>query len=386
MLQIKVEKNGGDYSVIQEAIDAVPYDESAVIEIGAGVYREKIFCEKKDITLVGAGMAETVIDYDDYANEDMPDGSKRGTFRTYTAFFGGKKVTVRDMTIRNSAGDGRVVGQAVAVYADADVCRFENVKMTGCQDTLFCAPLPVAARQQNGFMGPRMMTERRLTKQYYKNCEIVGDVDFIFGGADAVFDDCVITCNDRMFGRSSAGVSGGSSGASAGSAATVSGASGVDKDQIDVSERIINGYITAACGLKDNLGFVFRNCSITGASGCERGSVFLGRPWREEARAVFLNCTMDDSIAPERFSGWGGITKDEPNTFYGEFGTRIASGTGAGTTNSAAEEANRGTEAGQPASLEHKNPWVRDIDETIALEISRRADELVQGVNGDGSL
>ncbi|WP_022768307.1 pectinesterase family protein [Butyrivibrio sp. NC2007] len=382
MLKIKVEKSGGDYSVIQEAIDAVPYDESAVIEIGAGVYREKVFCEKKDITLVGAGMAETFIDHDDYANEVMPDGSKRGTFRTYTAFFGGKKVTVKDMTIRNSAGDGRVVGQAVAVYADADVCRFENVKMTGCQDTLFCAPLPVAARQQNGFMGPRMMTERRLTKQYYKNCEIVGDVDFIFGGADAVFDDCVITCNDRMFGRSR------SAGVSAGSATTASGASGsgVDKDQIDVSERIINGYITAACGLKDNLGFVFRNCSITGASGCEKGSVFLGRPWREEARTVFLNCTMDDSIAPERFSGWGGITKDEPSTFYGEFGTRIASGTGAGTTNSAAEEANSGAEAGQPASLEHKNPWVRDIDEALALEISRRADKLVQGVNGDGSL
>ncbi len=365
MLTIKVEKSGGDYSVIQEAIDAVPYDESAVIEIGTGVYREKIFCEKKDITLVGAGMAETVIDYDDYANEVMPDGSKRGTFRTYTAFFGGKKVTVRDMTIRNSAGDGRVVGQAVAVYADADVCKFEKVKMTGCQDTLFCAPLPVAARQQNGFMGPRMMTERRLTKQYYKNCEIVGDVDFIFGGADAVFDDCVITCNDRMFGRSSAGVS-------AGSATTASGAScsGVDKDQIDVSERIINGYITAACGLKDNLGFVFRNCTITGASGCEKGSVFLGRPWREEARTVFLNCTMDDSIAPERFSGWGGITKDEPNTFYGEFGTRIAAS----------------AEAGKPASLEHKNPWVRDIDESLAAEISRRAEELVQGVTGDGSL
>ena len=403
MLTIKVAKSGGDYSVIQEAIDAVPYDESAVIEIGPGVYREKIFCEKKDITLIGAGMAETIIDYDDYANEIMPDGSKRGTFRSYTVFFGGRKVTVKDMTIRNSAGDGRVVGQAVAVYADADVCRFENVRMTGCQDTLFCAPLPVAARQQNGFMGPRMMTERRLTKQYYKNCEIVGDVDFIFGGADAVFDDCVITCNDRMFGRSiSAGASVGSataaagaSGVSAGGGTAASGTSGagVDKDQIDVSERIINGYITAACGLKDNLGFVFRNCTITGASGCEKGSVFLGRPWREEARTVFLNCTMDDSIAPERFSGWGGITKDEPDTFYGEFGTRIAAGIGAEGSNTAseatagdAEGANTGAEVGKPASLEHKNPWVRDIDESLAAEISHRADELVQGVTGDVSV
>ena len=355
MLEIKVAKNGGDYAVIQEAIDAVPYEESAVLTIGAGVYREKIFCEKKDITIIGAGIDETVIDFDDYANEIMLDGTKRGTFRTYTAFFGGKKVTVRNVTIKNSAGDGRVVGQALAVYADADICLFENVKMTGCQDTLFCAPLPVSARQTNGFMGPRMMTERRLTRQYYRNCEITGDVDFIFGGADAVFDDCVITCNDRMYGRSAGTTAGGKSGEGASA-----GASGVDKDQIDVSERIINGYITAACGLKDNLGFVFRNCRISGASGCEKGSVFLGRPWREEARTVFLNCTMDESIAPERFSGWGGIAKDEPETFYGEFGTRVVSG--------------------EFASLDRKNPWVRDIDETTALELSRRADAIVDQI------
>ena len=141
------------------------------------------------------------------------------------------------------------------------------------------------------------------------------------------------------------------------------------------------------------MGFVFRNCTITGASGCEKGSVFLGRPWREEARTVFLNCTMDDSIAPERFSGWGGITKDEPDTFYGEFGTRIAAGIGAEGSNTAseattgdAEGANTGAEAGKPASLEHKNPWVRDIDESLAAEISHRADELVQGVTGDVSV
>jgi pectinesterase len=364
MLEIKVAKSGGDYAVIQEAIDAVPYEESAVIEVGAGVYREKIFCEKKDITLVGAGIDETVIDFDDYANEVMPDGSKRGTFRTYTAFFGGKKVTVRNMTIKNSAGDGRVVGQAVAVYADADICRFEKVKMTGCQDTLFCAPLPVSARQQNGFMGPRMMTERRLTRQYYKNCEITGDVDFIFGGADAVFDDCVITCNDRMFGRS-AGSRAGAGADGEGKANGSGSASGVDKDQIDISERIINGYITAACGLKDNLGFVFRNCRIFGARGCEKGSVFLGRPWREEARTVFLDCIMDESIAPERFSGWGGITKDEPGTYYGEYGTRVISDPQAGSGSS------------REASLDRKNPWVRDIDQATVADISRRADEVV---------
>ncbi len=346
-MEIRVQKSGGDFSTIMEAVQAAPYEEKSTIIIGEGVFTEKIFCEKKDITFVGAGIDKTVIDFDDYANEIMEDGSKRGTFRSYTAFFGGGRVNVKDLTIENSAGDGRVVGQAVAVYADADVCLFENVKMTGCQDTLFCAPLPVSERQKNGFIGPRVLTPRRLTKQYYKDCIIIGDVDFIFGGADAVFDNCKITCNDRMHGMSQVGF--------VSAAKPVDGSSKLDKDQIDVTERLVNGYITAACGTKENLGFVFRNCTIAGAKGCEPGSVFLGRPWREEAKTVFLNCEMDASIAPERFSGWGGITKDEPETFYGEFGT-----------------------TGSSSDISGKNPWVKDIDETLAKELSARADEVTK--------
>ncbi len=367
MLEIKVEKNGGDFSFVQEAIDAVPYEESAVIRIGEGVFHEKLFCEKKDITFVGAGIDKTVIDFDDYANEIMEDGSKRGTFRSYTAFFGGKRVAVRDMTIRNSAGDGRVVGQAVAVYADADICLFENVELNGCQDTLFCAPLPRAERQKNGFMGPRVLTERRLTKQYYKNCIITGDVDFIFGGADAVFDDCRIICNDRMHGSNRMLDVMGAAGSRV--ASVGAGAGKLDKDQIDITERLVNGYITAACGLSEDLGFVFRNCTVTGAKGCEEGSVFLGRPWREEAKTVFLNCVCDKSIAPERFSGWGGITKDEPQTFYGEFGTKLVEG----------ELAAAGMSGkGELVDLSGKNPWVKEIDEGLAEEISKRADEVVK--------
>lgn len=366
---IQVEKKGGDFCSVQEAINAVPYGEKAEIHVGEGTFREKLFCEKKDIVIIGAGIDRTVIDFDDYANEIMEDGSKRGTFRSFTAFFGGERVCVRDMTIRNSAGDGRVVGQAVAVYADADFCLFESVRMVGCQDTLFCAPLPVAERQAKGFLGPRVFTERRLTKQYFKGCEISGDVDFIFGGADAVFDECTIVCNDREHRGAASGERqhgvGVNAGGTAGAGVGTSAGGRLDKDQIDVTERLVNGYITAACGLKDNLGFVFRNCKISGAKGCEPGSVFLGRPWREEARTVFLNCEMDETIAPERFSGWGGITKDEPETFYGEFGTWIAS---------------QGDVAS--ADLSCKNSWVKDIDEKLAAELSARAGEVVKAVVG----
>jgi pectinesterase len=276
----------------------------------------------------------------------MDDGSKRGTFRSYTAFFGGGRVTVRDLSISNSAGDGRVVGQALAVYADAGVCLFENVKMTGHQDTLFCAPLPRTERQKGGFTGPGVDKPRRLTKQYYRKCIITGDVDFIFGGADAVFDDCEIIVNNRQAGQPIPDK-------------TPASGQTLDKDQIDTTERFINGYVTAGCGRSEDMGFVFRNCVVRGDEGCARGSVFLGRPWREQARAVFLNCIMDDTIAKERFSGWGGITKDEPETFYGEYNTIVSD---------------------KMADLSEKNPWVRDIDDKIAAEISERADGIINAV------
>ncbi len=335
MFEINVKKHDGDYSTITEAIQAVPYEESAVIHIGEGTFREKIFCEKKNITFIGEGIDKTVIEYDDGAFDEMEDGSKRGTFRSYTAFFGGKRTVVKNMTIANTVGDGSAHGQALAVYADADECYFENVKMTGHQDTLFCAPLPLTERQKNGFMGPRVLNPRKKTKQYYKSCEIYGDVDFIFGGADAVFDDCFIQCNNRKNNVSDA----------------------------DNDGRFINGYITAACGSKDDLGFVFRNCTIKGEEGCEEGTVFLGRPWREEAKTVFFDCKMDKTIAPERFSGWGAIDKDEPSTYYGEFHSISL-------------------KDGGLLSLEKKNLWITDLSEADYESINQRADQIVTDVLG----
>ena len=363
---LHVKKQGGDYSTITEAINAVPYEEEAIIHIGEGTFREKIFCEKRDITFIGEGMDSTFIEYGDGAFDEMEDGSKRGTFRSYTAFFSGQKCTVKNLTIKNTAGPGEEKGQAIAVYADAKECFFENVRMLGHQDTLFCAPLPFTERQKNGFYGPRAFTPRIKTKQYYKNCEIHGDVDFIFGGADAVFDDCHIQCNNRY--KDASGESNSEEAkfcdskqeteeGKASDNQKALGKGNVSDDHSTSQKRRINGYITAASGLKDDIGFIFRNCTITGEEGCEEGSVFLGRPWREEARTVFLNCRMDKSIAPERFSGWGAVDKDEPLTFYGEYGTK-------------------GLDGSSFADLSHKNTWVKDITEEIYKELDSEAEKI----------
>ena len=46
MFRISVGCNGEDYSTIQEAIDAVPYDIPGEIVISEGTYREKIISDK----------------------------------------------------------------------------------------------------------------------------------------------------------------------------------------------------------------------------------------------------------------------------------------------------------------------------------------------------
>ena len=63
------------------------------------------------------------------------------------------------------------------------------------------------------------------------------------------------------------------------------------------------GWYTAAnTNEAQPYGFVFRRCRLTGA--CGAGEAFLGRPWRKYARTVFLECEMDEHVAPEGFSDW----------------------------------------------------------------------------------
>jgi len=52
-----------------------------------GLYREKLFCDKDDSTILGEGPEETVITFSDGAYEMLPEGRKRGMFRSYTLSF-----------------------------------------------------------------------------------------------------------------------------------------------------------------------------------------------------------------------------------------------------------------------------------------------------------
>ena len=285
MLCITVAQDGsGDFASISEAVLAVPYDCPAQIRIGAGIYREKLVCEKKDIALQGAGADCTRLVWGDGGKLPHSDGRPTHTFRSYTAFFSGERLRVEDLTIENDAGPGAKAGQAVAAYVDSAHAVFEKVRLLGNQDTLFCAPLPEKEREKDGFLGPRGLAPRRASAQYYHDCEIAGDIDFIFGGADALFEQCTLRTVDN---------------------------------------HIPHSYVTAPSGKADELGFVFWDCDFV--SDCPAGSVYLGRPWRPEGKTAVLDCRLGAHIAPEGFSPWN----DRADTNLAAFAEAGSNGPGA---------------------------------------------------------
>lgn len=289
------ESANADFKTITDAISSIPVSNTdpITISIAPGIYHEKITIDRPYLVLIGSGSdnSETVLTYDDYAFELMPDGIKRGTFRSYSVFIDTHDVTLKNLTIENASGDSASHGQAIALYADGDRLVFDNIRLLGHQDTLFTGPLPPKEKEPNGFIGPKQFAPRINGRQYYKSCYICGDVDFIFGSATAYFEHCTIESLARFADENSY--------------------------EQDKSAKI-QGYVTAASTAKgQQYGYVFSDCKLISAD-CPNASVYLGRPWREFAKTVFLHCEFGPHIHPERFHDWN--KKEAHDTiFYAEY-------------------------------------------------------------------
>ena len=204
--------------------------------------------------------------------------SREGTVITYDDHFDkigkGRNSTFHTYTLRVLGNDFHAanltvvnsagpVGQAVALHVEADRASFFNLALKGYQDTLYVAG--------EGF------------RSYFKDCYVEGSIDFIFGGGTAVFENCEI----RSLGDS---------------------------------------YITAASTPPDEkFGLVFKNCKLTAAAGVKQ--VYLGRPWREHARTVFLNSELGAHILPAGWHNWD-REANEMTAYYAEYGNY---GPGAGS-------------------------------------------------------
>ena len=215
-----------------------------------------------------------------YAKEEMPDGTKRGTFRSYTVLVDGDNIRFKNCVFENTAGRGKDVGQAIALYLDGDGITLDSCLIRGHQDTLFLAPLPEREIIPGGFIGPKQFTERKRRTVYFKNCIIEGGVDFIFGGATAYFDNC---------------------------------------EFVSVEE----GYAFAPSTPADvEIGFVATNCKFVAREGIKRGSCFIARPWRNHAYVKIINCYLGEHINLAGFDDWGKAEAHATVRFFeeGSFG------------------------------------------------------------------
>ncbi len=243
-----VAKDGsGDYKYIQDAIDAMRAYPLAPITlyIKNGMYNEKIDVPayNTDISFVGESVEKTIIIFNDYSGR-----GKHTTFTSYTAKISGNRFVAENITFANNAG---AVGQALALYVDADKAVFKNCKFLGNQDTIFAAG-------EN-------------SRQLFLDCYIEGTTDFIFGPSTAVFQNCSIKAKS-------------------------------------------NSFITAAsttAGKK--FGYVFLDCKIIADSNVTK--LFLGRPWRAYAKTVFIRCELPKQIAADGWNNWSNPANEQTVLF-----------------------------------------------------------------------
>ncbi|XVF22736.1 hypothetical protein REPUB_Repub12eG0196400 [Reevesia pubescens] len=268
-----VAKDGSaTHKAINEAVAAVSRMgnrrlQRVIIYVKAGVYNEKVDIDRnvKNIMLVGDGMDRTIIT----GNRSVPDGAN--LYGSATFGVSGDGFWARDITFENTAGPNK--HQAVALRVNSDHSVFYRCSFKGYQDTLFVHSL----------------------RQFYRDCHIYGTIDFIFGDASVVLQNCDIFVKRPM------------------------------NHQVNM--------ITAQ-GREDpneNTGISIQGSRVRPASDFDSVKhlfkTYLGRPWKSYSRTVFLKTDLDGLIDPKGWREWSGSFALS-TLYYAEY---MNSGSGAST-------------------------------------------------------
>ncbi|KAM5569894.1 pectinesterase [Rosa sericea] len=241
----------------------------SVIHVTAGTYHEyiNIPTKQKNVMLIGDGVGKTII----MGNRNSDDGWT--TYKSATVAAMGDGFIARDITFVNNAGPSK--HQAVALRVGADKSVVHRCSIIGYQDTLYT----------------------HSKRQFYRETDIYGTVDFIFGNSAVVFQACNIYPRKPP-----------SSG--------------------------LKNFVTAQgrSSPNQNTGISIHNCKIAAASDLfpVRSSyqTYLGRPWHQYSRTIIMQSFMDDSINRAGWSPWsGGFALN--TLYYGEY---MNSGSGASTS------------------------------------------------------
>lgn len=246
---VVVAKDGsGDYTTIQEAVNAAPNKSKTrfIIKVKQGTYEENVEVSKSKrmLMVIGDGMDNTIVT----GNKSVVGGTP--TFRTATFIAVGAGFIARDIQFTNTAG--AINHQAVALRVGSDESLFLRCKITAYQDTLYAHSL----------------------RQFFRDCYISGTVDFIFGNAAVVFQNCTIAARLPMANQQN----------------TITAQGRTDENQ--------------------NTGISIQSCNIIGEADliAAKSSFpsYLGRPWKLYSRAVIMTSQMSDIIVPAGWLEWNG--------------------------------------------------------------------------------
>jgi pectin methylesterase-like acyl-CoA thioesterase len=247
----------GDFATLQGASDWIPQNNTLprTIVIKPGIYRDNAtFAQNRNFVRIAGGGDDRkdVVIYYPYAAFSSSNDRGSGTLRIES-----NDVLIRDLTIDNgvyfpnpSNGAPAWAGPINTVFTTGSRLVFDNILMKGGQDTLYAS----------GGIG------------YYHRSEIWGSVDFIYGGALAVFDDCDI-----------------------------------------VQIRSTGGPVCApSTALAQPYGEVFLGCRFPRARVADgypydvnANSTTFMRPWRQDGATQIINCQLDTHISTKGWGEWG---------------------------------------------------------------------------------
>ncbi|KAK4479680.1 hypothetical protein RD792_015209 [Penstemon davidsonii] len=268
---LTVAKDGsGNFTTISEALSAMPlkYTGRYVIYVKTGVYKENVIVTQRmvNITMYGDGYKRSIIT----GNKNFKDGFQLPNTSTFAVL--GDGFMAQYIGFINTAGP--IKEQAVALQVHSKQAVFLNCLMEGYQDTLYA----------------------HYGRQFYRDCQITGTIDFIFGDATAVFQNCNIYLRKPL------------------------------KNQ----ENVVTAQ--GKVGKKGNTGFVLQNCTFLAdhTFETEKGKFksYLGRPWKLYSRTIVMESYIGDFISPKGWLEYDG-SRGLRTLFYAEFNNR---GPGSGTS------------------------------------------------------
>jgi pectinesterase len=246
----------GDYPTVQQALDAVPSGQTQVTTI---FIKKGTYKEKLNLA-VGKNFVRLL-------GEDAAT-----TILTYDDY--AQKKTANGKDLGTSGSPSFFVR---ATDFSAENLTFANSAGPVGQAVAVWVGGDRVSFKNCHFLGNQDTIYTAGRRQYYQNCYIEGTTDFIFGAATAWFEKCELYCKK-----------GGS-------------------------------YLTAASTLDTvRYGYVFNRCRVTGDAPAD--SYFLGRPWRPNARVVFLQCSLGPQIKAAGWHNWG-KESNEKTAYYAEFGS-----------------------------------------------------------------